>query len=340
MEIEEEFYDNTTQTVLSYSVYVAELEGDNYFVFLSPSENTQEQLLFECEMLYDFPKIHYPIRIRESRILHEDAMDVDYVHQYLKKYMLQYGTDHVRGGAYSNLVFTKDQKQALEIELYWLSQFSLGIEMHPDEFQRKTFHKYVNDIIEMESIDSQREILEQAVVKYKEKNEELERILTVYSGKPDPSDFLTSSIFYEIECLQDSIMNCTYRFTDCDELSIQNFPRERYFALICTLKKITRTFDTLFAEEEKIEEFSFPPIYLKNPEFVFDHYFLHYQTPRFKEYDISVWVTMCDVFREMTTIILKRVNELKEELVLYPANMEQMTRTKEYLLKSLSEIQV
>jgi hypothetical protein len=259
--------------------------------------------------------------------------------------MLEYGVPHVRGGAYSAVHLTEEQEKALHRELQWLSPFLLGIEMHPDEIQRKNLRSYVNHLIDIESIQDERIGLVKVEEKYKEFNGKLEAILKAYSGNADLNDFrefyhpFNSPIFKEIDWIQDHIMNCSFHFTDRDDVYFANLqvPTQRYRNCLPILKKMARTYLTIFGP---IDDIPFPSVYLRHPEFVFDHYFNHYQTPRFQEYDISIWVTLCDVFREMATKLIHRVKELTEELLSYPADMEAALRNKRYILDCISNTAV
>jgi hypothetical protein len=145
---------------------------------------------------------------------------------------------------------------------------------------------------------------------------------------------ISSSILKEIEWLKEHTMNCAYHFTDRDEEYFRAFPIQRYQQLIGDLKKMVKNHDFLFSE---IKELNIPKVYLYHPEFIFDTYFFHYNTPFYKEYDISIWVSICDIFKEMAGDVLEYMDYLRDELSTYPQNMEVWSKNRLHLLHHLRD---
>ena len=119
--IEEDEYRVSSERVL-YSVYIVELEDNHYFIYISQSDKKMSEILFECKALFEFPKIHTPICIDDTRSLNEEEMEWgNIVNHCVKLYMIKYGIPHVRGGAYQDVELSKRQLRALEIELNWIN---------------------------------------------------------------------------------------------------------------------------------------------------------------------------------------------------------------------------
>lgn len=91
------------------------LEQDNYFVYYSDTE-LESKILIEIELLFEFPKIHHPIKIIETSWT-SDLFEID---KYVKKYMMKYGIDKVRGGSYILPILHDFQRQSLQSEFAYL----------------------------------------------------------------------------------------------------------------------------------------------------------------------------------------------------------------------------
>jgi len=97
---------------LKYALYFIGLEENHTFLYMSYIKSNEE-IMKNCEKLYDFAKLYKPIGI--SFVMKDcDLLDVD---KYVKTFMLMFGEDSVRGGSYSDIYLEDFQLQAIRTEL-------------------------------------------------------------------------------------------------------------------------------------------------------------------------------------------------------------------------------
>jgi len=100
---------------------MVKLEESKIFIYLScptnrslscPTNKTDAVILLEAELYYDYLKKYKPISI----IAKMDDVDVLDVDKYVKKYMICFGIDNVRGGSYIDEILPEFQRVALASE--------------------------------------------------------------------------------------------------------------------------------------------------------------------------------------------------------------------------------
>jgi hypothetical protein len=339
-------FQENVATIFPYWTYVIELEDEYYFVFFS-SSSEEMQILMECELLYDFPKLHKPVSIVERHSLANGINAASDINHCVKVYMIRYGIDFVRGGSYCEPILSEEQKTALDVELKWMSSFSLGIEIQTDEMRRQIMNHYLCEIQSEEDIETKRETLCKTEVKYNRSKNAFLYIFHMYNSVDSSVESKASSveantfaslpnpaILDEIDWLQDHAMNCSFQFSDIDDTYFQDMPlhTQRYNKLIPILKKIRKIYYAIF---KKVKDLTIDEIYLHFPEYVFDHFFIHLYSDHRRTFDISVWVTICDIFREMTTAVLEKLKKVYQELETYTESFEKWTQEKRYALHYL-----
>lgn len=105
---------------MSISIFVLLLEKNRYFIYRSYNKmNIDFQLFIEFEICYDFPKLYKPLNIVEI-IPEENSFHLDYI---VKKYMIKYGIENVRGGSYSQTILSEKQTEMLQFELSSVSKY-------------------------------------------------------------------------------------------------------------------------------------------------------------------------------------------------------------------------
>jgi hypothetical protein len=319
---------------VSYSIYVIQLEDECFFITISPTIENKSAVLKECEIMYDFAKTHKPVSIVNTYSLDDIPQKFwgDELNSLVKTCMIAHGIPYVRGGAYSDLELSEEQKTALDVELRWISTFDDGITFQPNEKQRTWIESNIEYLSEYnkQELNEEKKRLLLIQSEYNEYKQSIQNILSTYSGKENV--FISATIFKDLDWIQDHIMNCSFDFTDKDVHFAEKDFEKRYKSLIIHLRRITKTF---FSLGKEVAELTIPEVFLHHPEFVFDNYFLHYRTPRFREYDISIWVTMCDIFREMFTAISLHIKEIIDEYMGYPEYFETLIKNKLYLVEFL-----
>ena len=94
-------------------LYVLELEHGKYYVGTTNRPLNDRILEHFNEYGSEWTRIHYPIKVIETKY-NVDKYDED---KYTKLYMDKYGIDNVRGGSYVSVHLPEYQKKALEKEL-------------------------------------------------------------------------------------------------------------------------------------------------------------------------------------------------------------------------------
>jgi len=331
--------ENEQKENIYYSIYVIQLEDDCFFILISPtlekdSVELKDAILEECEVMYDFAKIHKPVEIVHSYQLDDISEQNwgDELNSVVKKYMISYGIPYVRGGAYSDIELSNEQKAALDIELKWTSTFDDGIAFQINEKHRRWIETNIFDLSEynFDDLNKEKTRLLKIQGEYMDFKGSIQNILLTYSEKGN--QFIPETIFKDLDWLQDHMMNCSFDFADKDANFPQKDSAQKYKPLVVHLRRITKTF---FSLGKEVAELTIPEVFLHHPEFVFDNYFLHFRTARFIEYDISVWVTMCDIFREMVNAIFSHINTIMEQYASFPEHFERLVKNKLYLVEFL-----
>ena len=113
---------------MSVSIFVVLLEKNRYFIQRSYKEtNIDFEIFIEFEICYEFPKLYKPVYIVEI-IPEENPFHLDYI---VKKYMMKYGIENVRGGSYSEPVLSEKQKENLQFEFSSVTTYSDYKEAYP-----------------------------------------------------------------------------------------------------------------------------------------------------------------------------------------------------------------
>jgi len=92
-------------------IYVIELEEKNYFIHRA-NQKFSFEVLIECEIYYDFAKIHKPLYIVDT-LLEKDSF---HVNNLVKQYMKKYGIQCVRGGSYTDITLSPETEAFLTKE--------------------------------------------------------------------------------------------------------------------------------------------------------------------------------------------------------------------------------
>ena len=102
---------------LTKKIYVIALEENRFFVYYTDT-SCEEDIFTEVSCMFEFTQKYKTQQIIES-IWTTDMFEID---KYVKKYMLKYGIDRVRGGSYTSLELCDHQRNTIETELSYLSK--------------------------------------------------------------------------------------------------------------------------------------------------------------------------------------------------------------------------
>ena len=96
------------------TIYCLELENNRFFLFLRPTPSSNPiELFLEAVLTYEYIQQNKPLDIKG---IWPETHPLDLDH-HVKKYMLDYGIDRVRGGSYSAPLLTPEQRAFLTTEL-------------------------------------------------------------------------------------------------------------------------------------------------------------------------------------------------------------------------------
>jgi hypothetical protein len=106
---------SSSSSFVPVSIFLLELEHGKFYA--GASSDPVKALEEYREGLHVFgsrwTQIHRPVRLREVvRVARVEELDV-----YVRKWMLQYGVENVRGGSWSSPRLTDKDRQVLSIEL-------------------------------------------------------------------------------------------------------------------------------------------------------------------------------------------------------------------------------
>ena len=174
------------------NIYLITLENNKFFIYLDLSVVNETELMKRCEYLYDFVKKHKPLTVTiidtirtydeyskeewmgffgetdgvynfpnlKKLLLSKEILKVDY---HVKRYMLDYGVENVRGGSYYEEELPFYLEEALEHEFNTvINSYSSNKSLLSD------VEKIIKKIDENDLITNKKEYLEKRLNKFKE----------------------------------------------------------------------------------------------------------------------------------------------------------------------------
>jgi hypothetical protein len=241
------------------TIYFLALEESRYFLYATDSNSTNYspiQIFLESVLSYDYLQKYKPTHIIDSWP-EKHALDLN---TYVKKYMLEYGIDYVRGGAYSSIELTPEQISFLKAELYGPK------EPFPQEVINKIIQKYAKGVYSNKELKKEKVQLEINYAKYKNEKENLE-----YLKNLDISQIKNSIKWLKNICeIQRTRFSLGQTQTPIYRLQKQEI-YEDYQKAIIAINKTYHAFMTYSKTVSKIDG----DLSIKHPEFLFDDYIFH-----------------------------------------------------------------
>lgn len=277
---------------MNKALYIILLEKDNYFVYYSDTD-CESKLLIEVEYLFDFPKMFHPIKIVETTW----TMDLFEIDKYVKKYMMKYGIDHVRGGSYLSPILQDFQLESLRSEFAYLSK-SLMItnftHLHDsiDKFinsgqmiREKEYNLYNEEKMRYFLYHTLHSQNQQNIICYYEKyNNIIQNLHSIQIFYVDKQEYIIDkSILKNVQLL---IQNITrepeLNNQNCEEIQKDDSISKIYKNTIIYIKHVLRI--SITDSYSKYNEFienndkKIPIIFFSYPHFLLDKFFLHKTT--------------------------------------------------------------
>jgi len=281
-------------------LYILQLENDKTLLHISSNNNLDNNYLFlQCQIIYEFAKENKPIKIIDVLKL-STLLEADY---YVKRYMLYYGIDNVRGGSYTNNQIQPDVYKFLENELLL---DSIEIDEDSDIFSQ-IYYKYsqYNEMQirkEKDFLKSQLEYMKSKQIFY----DSLSNSLKIHNSNSNFS--IRQDIFSELDWIKNIIHSNSFE-------KLENTQIYRYRTILKIFEQIKQTFLKL---NEKLPDFE-PIIFLQNPSTIFDTFFYHrINIPEFADKQVDNLVEVADSvlskFEYMSYFIVNRMDELEYDL--------------------------
>jgi hypothetical protein len=223
----------------SLKIFVILLENDKWFLHVSSLPN---DVLLECEALFDFVKKNKPIKIYET-LPFLDALDIN---TWTKRYMNYFGMDNVRGGIYSEEIIDEKLLQALEIEL------STSIENYEEKLS--IFHRIRNK--------------ENLLITDFEEDMQKYKNLLQHGYKQFTRDF-----FDDLEWLKQIVENSIEDNSNYKPgiFTMRQENNKTYRKIIKNIGILNTYYYKLDEEKVKVK----PSVLLYKPEFIFDRFIYH-----------------------------------------------------------------
>jgi hypothetical protein len=185
--------------IQQWLMYVIQLSNNKWFIYVGESF-LEASIFIECKSLYEFVRENEPIRIQKTKIIN-NLMKVDY---FVKKYMMKYGIDNVRGGTYSKLQLEDHLQCSLIAELSFPCQNTITMDI-----VNRTNEKYFNFIWSVENVQTEIERLRHELAIYSDVENTLSRlqyhkVKNIVSNETEYV-FFDDVIFTELEWLQKNI---------------------------------------------------------------------------------------------------------------------------------------
>ena len=338
---------------LTKKIYVIALEENRFFVYYTDT-SCEEDIFTEVSCMFEFTQKYKPQQIIES-IWTTDMFEID---KYVKKYMLKYGIDRVRGGSYTSLELCDHQRNTIETELSYLSKAvmlsgeSIDItfnnklfcntkylptfekDIHSEEKMRyflyTNIHKkpavLVSESAELILGNQCRKRTEQRSCSTRFPTKLVQQITYYYDQFMKKKELLSKYKFFEKS-------NNTYTMNKQLSFKIENIKnylydvRENGFSVSENLH-IRKDYQNVMVYVGHVLKFydtndknnTFSMIYLSCPHFLLDKFFLH--KPEFNENELKQAIILWEIIEGMYYCVLNRIDELEFDLKHIPENIE------------------
>lgn len=320
--------------IMSNTIYIFKLEESKLFLHVcNPTNKTDLHISLEAELYYDYLKKYKPISIF-TKIADVDMLNVD---NYVKKYMICFGVDNVRGGSYIDEILPEYQTLALACEF----ETVINKRKNMDEI----YSMINNHVGQLSKIEEKKMQLQNQYDTYVKEVNELKR----WQIRPE--------IIQDIAWLKSIILQ-KYQ-TEITREDIAKYKR-----LLVDLKRVysiyTENICSVF-DESKFHWYNKDCfLFLKYPEFLLDDFFYYFIPFRFKKpqlvscssfvgvvnermsdssrLDISVQYgeQFCHMFTYLTNTIINKMQEAQFDVDTWNKEIEWTTPRAIYLLDKIA----
>lgn len=285
-----------------YLLHIILLTSDKIFLHVSNTNvNEEARILMECKIMYEYIHKYQPIRRLETVVLHQDT-ELDY---YVKKYMKCYGIDNVRGGRYTDIELTNQDRQFIEREL----SMNIRTMQHKTNIMNTIFDEYSGSWT-LEQLDKECNHWETQQTKYDNETQMLHNLTKWQHHIVTEKLFLTDLKWLMNRCIKNTIHSVGTKSTKEDMV--------KYKQILAKMKELYAIFRDYLDVDIKYEA----RIQLYAPEVVLDMFILHYNGECRREIYVEDLIKLLEYYEYIFYCVKCKADEYKFDISTYPPDFE------------------
>lgn len=295
-----------------FLLHVLLLTEDKLFLHGSSTKtNDDSVILLECEIMHEYLQKYKPLRILESIALRQTC-EIDFI---VKKHMKCYGIDNVRGGSYTAITLTDDEKKFIQREHL----------MNIDKMVTKcsamatVFNEY-KDIgtWSLDKINNEMSLVTRQQSLYDNEKGMLNKLSIGKNNIQTNRIFLTDLRWI----LNQSAKNMQQPSTKSAIVSVNRDIITKYKQILNKMKALY----AIFCEHIDVENKYEPRIHLYAPETLLDVCFFHCHKARNWETYMVQLINLCEYYEYIFYCVITRIDEYKFDVNTYPPDFELTNR--------------
>ena len=298
-----------------FLLHVLLLTEDKLFLHGSSTTPTDDSIIMlECEIMHEYLQKYKPLRILESIALRQTC-EIDFI---VKKHMKCYGIDNVRGGSYTAITLTDDEKKFIQREHL----------MNIDKMETKcsamatVFNEY-KDIgtWSLDKINNEMSLVTRQQSLYDNEKGMLNKLSIGKNNIQTNRIFLTDLRWI----LNQSAKNMQEPYQPTTKSAFVSVNRD----IITKYKQILNKMKALYAifcEHIDVENKYEPRIHLYAPETLLDVFFYHCHQVRHWETYMVQLINLCEYYEYIFHCVITRIDEYKFDVNTYPIDFELTNR--------------
>jgi hypothetical protein len=289
-----------------FLLHVVSLTDNKLFLHVShTSIDNNARILLECEVMHEYVRKYKPLRILESVVLRQDT-EIDF---FVKKYMKHYGIDNVRGGTYSDIELTDNDKQFI------LREQKMTLEEMESKSKTMTsiFDEYGD--ISLLSIDELKDELSKATHSQSLYDNETAMLRNYTIGY---NNIETSRVFLaDLKWLMNTAAKNILHYTSHTGHTY-HMPDNVTQTYMQILNKMKALYTIFYTYQDDIGMKYEPRIHLYKPETVLDVFFYHYHEKQDWIKCTEQLVALLDYYEYIFYCIICRIDEYIFDVGTYP----------------------
>jgi len=271
------------------TIYLLQLEHSKYFLLAREFEPNPSVVYFflEATVKYEFLKIHRPLAIL-NQWPETHALDLD---TFVKKNMMTYGINNVRGGTYSATTLTDEQTAVINAEL----NAAPSAKDISDVVIKSIIDAYADTLLSKADIRVEKDRLEADYAKWRKESRILSEIRIDAEAARADIEWIRQMCQKEVAAFRaGKRQTLLYRLENGSDI-------ENYRRILPLLKKIYTTFMTIYDRP-------YNGVCYKNPEFLLDDFVFHWHRIHISE-EFERVERLCEEYSFFVTYIENRMAE-------------------------------